>query len=62
MFNRDKCFLLIMFYRLNAIFQFHKGCGILNYRSEEPLFFELQRIDSGLGIIIFHKMSPRTLC
>ena len=51
-----------MFYRLNAIFQFHKGCGILNYRSEEPLFFELQRIDSGLGIIIFHKMSPRTLC
>ena len=48
--------------KINAIVWFHKGCRIFKYRSEEPLFFELQPIDSGLGIIIFHKMSPRTLC
>ena len=47
-------------YRLNAIVWFHEGCVIFYYRIKDSLFFELELIDSGLGLIIFHKMSPRT--
>ena len=45
--------LLIMFYRLNAIVWFHESFGIF-------LCFELGCFDSGLGLLTFHKMNPRT--
>ena len=46
--------LLITFYRLNTIVcWFHESCGIF-------LCFELGCFDSGLGLLTFHKMSPRT--
>ena len=44
--------LLIMLYRYTIVW-FHESCGIF-------LCFELGCFDSGLGLLTFHKMNPRT--